>query len=263
MNLRQGKLVQDMFGPAIEGPADDIVNDAWDAKSPAARVKLARKALSIDLNAIDAYNILGIYAPTVAEKIALFGAAVDVGGELFAPLLESEDMAWWGFMGTRPWMRAQQNLGLAFIEAGDTDYAIEVFEQLLLLNPNDNQGIRYLLLQLFAETGNEDDCKALFDIYPDDGSVEFPATRLLFELSRPKPRKNLGKLFEDVRAANAFVLPMLKLAASGKWPPRDQSDYVALGSQEQAAIYLTEFKPAWLRHPRIFTNLLAFYPAEG
>lgn len=254
--LRKGKLVNDMFGPSIEGPADEIVNDAWDAETPATRVKLARKALSIDLNAIDAYNILGIHAPTLAEKIALFSAGVDVGGELFAPLLEEEDMAWWGYMGTRPWMRAQHNLGLAFVEAGDVEDAIGVFEQLIALNPNDNQGIRYLLLKLFAESGRYDDCKILFELYPEDWAVEFPTTRLLVELSRTKPRKNLSKMLAEIREANEFVLFMLKLATSGKWPPMPQVDSVAMGSKQQAAIYLNEFKQAWLRHPRILSNFL-------
>lgn len=262
MTLRKGKLVDDAFGPSIGGPADEIVNDAWDAATPAARVKLARKALSIDVNAIDAYNILGIHAQTVAEKIALFGAAVDVGGELFAPLMEDEEMHWWGFMGTRPWMRAQHNLGLAFLEAGDIENALATFQGLIALNPNDNQGIRYLLLRLFAELGSEENCKKLFEFYPEDSSVEFPATRLLIELSRTKPKKNLGKLLDAVRESNAFVLPMLKLAASGKWPPDFGGDYIAVGSKEQAAIYLNEFRQAWLRHPRIFANLLAVLPPE-
>ncbi|MGV3548350.1 tetratricopeptide repeat protein [Rhizobium sp.] len=257
MTLRKGKLIDDAFGPSIEGPADEIVNDAWDATTPAARVKLARKALSIDINAIDAYNILGLHAQTVAEKIALFGAAVDVGGELFAPLMDDEEMTWWGFMGTRPWMRAQHNLGLAFLEAGDFDNALATFAQLLTINPNDNQGIRYLMLQLFAELGSEENCTKLLELYPEDSSVEFPATRLLLELSRPKPRKTLGKLIEAVQQSNKFVMPMLKLAAEGKWPPEVKADYIARRSKEQAMIYVNQFKQAWLRHPRIFANLLA------
>jgi hypothetical protein len=92
---RKSRLADDAFGPSIEGPADEIVSDAWDAKTPAARVKLARKALSIDLDAIDAYNILGLHAETLAEKIALFREGVTVGARLFAPIVGDEEMAWW------------------------------------------------------------------------------------------------------------------------------------------------------------------------
>jgi tetratricopeptide (TPR) repeat protein len=252
---RNGVLVNDMFGPSIEGPADEIVNDAWDAETPAAMVKLARKALTIDLNAIDAYNILGIHASTLAERIALFREAVIIGRSLFEPLIDDEDMGWWGFMGTRPWMRAQHNLGLALTQAGDASGAIEVFKFLLRLNPNDNQGIRYLLLKLFAEAGNNSEAQILFDAYPADAMVEFPATKLLFELAKKSRKKDFKKLFNDVQDANPFVLDMLKAAAKGKWPAKPRTDYIAFGSKEQAAGYLAEFKSAWAAKPHI---LIAF-----
>ncbi|TCM58165.1 hypothetical protein C8J36_10163 [Rhizobium sp. PP-F2F-G48] len=53
--MRKAVFSDDMFGPGIDSPADEVVNDA----------------------------------------------------------------GWWGFLGTRPWMRAQHNLGLALIAAGD------------------------------------------------------------------------------------------------------------------------------------------------
>ena len=256
--MRKGVLVQDAFGPSIEGPADEIVMQAWEATTPGESVKLARKALSIDLNAIDAYNILGIHAASLAERIALFREACLIGEELFAPLLDDEDMAWWGFMGTRPWMRAQHNLGLALIEAQDLDGATSVLKFLILLNQNDNQGIRYLLLQICAETGNYDDCRILFGIYPDDSSIEFPATRLLIELSKPKPRKKLTPLLAEIDSSNSHLLAALKKAAkSGKWPAPSRSDYVTLGSKQQANDYVATFKGAWSRHPRILENFLA------
>lgn len=256
--MRKGKLVQDAFGPSIEGPADEIVSDAWEASTPAQMVKLARKALAIDLNALDAYNILGIHAPSLAERIAVFREAVRIGDELFAPLLDDDEMAWWGYIGTRPWMRAQHNLGLALLEAQDLDAAISVFKSLIALNENDNQGIRYLLLRICAETGNYDDCKILFGIYADDFSIEFPATKLLVEMSKAKPKKNLAPLLGDIMRSNPYLLAALKKAAtSGKWPTPSRSEYLQLGSKQQANSYLTEFQEAWTRQPRILENLLA------
>ncbi|MEP3436127.1 MAG: hypothetical protein ABJN75_05005 [Hoeflea sp.] len=256
--MRKGKLVEDGFGPSIEGPAENIIIEAWEAGTPAQRVKLARKALSVDLNAIDAYNILGIHAPTLAEKIALFREATVIGEQLFAPLLDDEEMEWWGFIGTRPWMRAQHNLGLALLEAQDLDGAISVFKFLIALNQNDNQGIRYLLLRISAETGNYDDCRILFGIYPDDFSIEFPATKLLIEMSKAKPKKNLAALLTDIKESNAHLLACLKKAAtSGKWPAPSKADYVQLGSKQHAHGYLAEFENAWTRKPRILENFLA------
>lgn len=256
--MRKGKLVQDGFGPCIEGPADETVLEAWDASTPAQKVKLARKALSIDLNAIDAYNILGIHAASLAEKIALFREACLIGEDLFEPLLDDEEMAWWSFIGTRPWMRAQHNLGLALLEAQDPKTATLIFKSLIALNEDDNQGIRYLLLRICAEVGNYDDCRLMFDIYPGDFSLELPATKLLVELSKAKPKKNLVPLLAEVDASNPYVLAALKKAAtSGKWPAPSRAEYVEMGSKAEANSYLAEFKLAWQRQPRILENLLA------
>jgi hypothetical protein len=256
--MRRGKLVIDMFGPSIEGPADEIVTSAWEADTPAKRVKLARKALAIDLNAIDAYNILGIHAETLGEKIALFRQADAIGEELFASLLDDEEMAWWGFIGTRPWMRARHNFGLALLEAQDFGGATTVLKSLIALNPNDNQGVRYVLLRIFAETGNDTDCRVLFDLFPDDGSIEFPSTKLLVELAKAKPRKVPEQMLADITASNPHFLSGLKRAATtGKWPPRPTAEMIAFGSKQQANLCLSEFRGAWTRTPRILERFLA------
>lgn len=180
--MRKGKYVgRSVFGPEIEGPADEIVNDAWETEEPAQRIKLARKALAIDLNAIDAYNILGIHAPTLAERISILREAVRIGEMLFAPVLNDAEMTWWGFIGTRPWMRAQHSLGLALLEAGDHDEAASLFKRMLILNPNDNQGIRILLLMIAADATDYSQCRILFADYEEDNSIEFAATKLLVD----------------------------------------------------------------------------------
>ena len=50
----------------------------------------------------------------------------------------------WGFLETRPYMRARAGLAGALLKLGDVDGAIDHFRDMLRLNPNDNQGIRYL-----------------------------------------------------------------------------------------------------------------------
>ena len=46
----------------------------------------------------------------------------------------------WGFLETRPYMRARAGLAIALIKLGDESAAIEHFRAMLKLNPNDNQG---------------------------------------------------------------------------------------------------------------------------
>ncbi|PWE58109.1 hypothetical protein DEM27_02680 [Metarhizobium album] len=250
------------FGPDIDSPADGILNEAWDAETPGKRTKLARKALSVDLDCIDAYNILGIHAESHAESIALFREGVRIGERLFAPVLDDEDMAWWGFLGTRPWMRAQHNLGLALMAAGDAKEAAETFKRLLKLNPNDNQGVRTLVMKLSAESGDYSDCRILFADYDGDGSIEFVATKLLVDLAS-KRKIDFRRHFDEIEASNRYFLPLLATAAkSNRWPRAVSADLIAWGSKEAAAIYLNEFKAAWQRSPKLLAGFLEAYLAQ-
>ena len=59
---------------------------------------------------------------------------------------EEYDGHFWGFLETRPYMRARHGLALTLLKLGEEAVAMEHFRVMLKLNPNDNQGIRYLLL---------------------------------------------------------------------------------------------------------------------
>ena len=263
MTIRKARYISDgVFGPDVDSPADPIVNDAWDAPTPAKMVKLARKALSVDLDAIDAYNILGIHAETQGERIALFREAVVIGERLFAPAFAEEDFAWWEYLGTRPWLRAQHNLGLALMSAGANEEAAGVFKRLLALNPNDNQGVRMLVLQLAAEAGDYGECKRLFTAYKGDNFLEFVATRLLVDIAT-KRKVDFESHFAAIRDNNPHLLPLLASAAkNNRWPRAPDIDMVAWGSKDAAAIYLTQFKAAWQRKPKLLAEFLEAYPAH-
>jgi tetratricopeptide (TPR) repeat protein len=56
------------------------------------------------------------------------------------------DGHFWGFLETRPYMRARHGLALALLKLGEEEEAMKHFRAMLKLNPGDNQGIRYLLL---------------------------------------------------------------------------------------------------------------------
>lgn len=54
----------------------------------------------------------------------------------------------WGDLDSRPFMRALHGRGLCLWRLGETTKAREVFDWMLALNPNDNQGARFLLHDL-------------------------------------------------------------------------------------------------------------------
>ena len=54
----------------------------------------------------------------------------------------------WGDLDSRPFMRALHGQGLCLWRLGRAEKAREVFAWMLTLNPNDNQGVRFLLHDL-------------------------------------------------------------------------------------------------------------------
>jgi tetratricopeptide (TPR) repeat protein len=68
-----------------------------------------------------------------------------------------EDMLW-GFLKNRQYLRAIKEMACIYWEADNQKEAEKLFRLLLKLNPNDNQGIRYLIAGMFAGiTGREVD----------------------------------------------------------------------------------------------------------
>ena len=242
--MATGQLVDDMFGPAWEGPAEDVIIEAWDAETPAKRNKLAKKALELDPKCIDAYNLLSFGSAKPSDKIALLRQAVEVGDEIWKPYLNDDEMEWWGFMGTRPYLRAMHNLGLALEDADKTSEAEILYRRLLNLNSNDNQGIRYLLLRMFSGQKRLDDCAAILERYPDDYGLEAMMTDLLLHLSRGD-KKALPDLFDELDNRNEHVLMMLFEALdTGRWPDFE-GEMIAVGSEDEATAYLDEFSEIW------------------
>lgn len=252
--MRYGKLEDSFMGPAIYTEGEELVNDAWEADSATRRQNLARKALKADLDNIDAYVILGIEAKTHGERIALFREAVRVGDRLWAPFVDDPEMAWWGFMGTRPWMRAMQNLGLALDQAGDIDEAEEVYRRLLTLNPNDNQGIRALLTGIYMEKPRVGALRSLLKQYPDDMMIESVMARLWLDLRRKNA--DMGALGPAVDERNRHVLPML----AGHLPDAvKRSPFgVTVGGADEAEEYVANFGPIWEKSAKAMAAIRAY-----
>lgn len=62
----------------------------------------------------------------------------------------------WGHINNRPFLRCLHGLALCFWALGDLRKAGEIFERMLWLNPSDNQGARFCLLETAAGTSFEE-----------------------------------------------------------------------------------------------------------
>lgn len=118
---------------------------------PLAAEAYYREALRLDPGHADAWVHLGnrrFEEEQVAEALALYEK-----GQAAAEARTIGDPArypgpFWGDVVSRPFMRALHGKGLCLWRLGRVDEARQVFAWMLELNPNDNQGARFLLQDL-------------------------------------------------------------------------------------------------------------------
>ena len=120
--------------------------------------RIARNVVSSCPNHIDALHHLSLWAHESGDGIAAYAfcqAAVGIGLHAIPP-----DFSWnrsrllWLELRNRPFLRAYDNLALHRIDQKDWTEAIAILTRLLAVNPNDNQGCRYVLPYCCFETGD-------------------------------------------------------------------------------------------------------------
>ncbi|NTF98287.1 tetratricopeptide repeat protein [Rhizobium rhizogenes] len=60
----------------------------------------------------------------------------------------------WGWLENRPFLRAAQGVALCHQQLGQRQQTIEVMQRMLKWNPNDNQGIRFLIASEYLRAGD-------------------------------------------------------------------------------------------------------------
>jgi tetratricopeptide (TPR) repeat protein len=246
------RRAMEAFLAGIAGPgrddalerAQEVMYDAWDKTTSKSRVALARKALGISPLCADAYNLLAQEAATPAVARDLYARGLEAGEmALGREGFEEYEGHFWGFLETRPYMRARHGLALTLLQLGEEDAAIAHFRAMLKLNPNDNQGIRYLLLGSLLKRGDTPALKALLADYPDEWSVYWLYTRVLLAYREDQASAPATlKLLKDARSANEHVPGIL----AGTKPGMTSSNgYVTMGGADEATDYVRECGAAW------------------
>lgn len=247
--MRRTPTAEDFARMAREDAVTDAIEAAWEAKTDAARAKAARKVLALDPEALDGYVILHYALDTPAEQAALLFEAVRRGRRRWAAEIKRPSAHhFWLDLDTRPFMRALHLLGLRLWDIGEREAAVGEAEALLRLNPNDNQGIRHLLLAWYPVTGGWTGFEKVLKRYKDDGSTEFAYALCLDAIRRGA---DASAALEAAIEINSYV--PARLIDPAKPVPSDDSPIAAFGvewgSDAEAAIYVEAHLPGWCAVP--------------
>ena len=199
------------------------------------------KSIEIDPTYADGYNHLG--------NIALRRADWKQAESLYQKALrlaepEVKDIpkgGFWGILESRPYMRALHGLGLTAWKDGRINEAISIFEQMLKLNPNDNQGVRYLIGPLFHQKGETAEAFKWYRKNIDDPHNIYNYGLALFQ--QKKTEQAIEILILAI-SSNPYVAPLL---LGRRLPSRNWWHGTSWAEPDCARDYVEDYGSWWER----------------
>uniref|UniRef100_UPI0026226047 hypothetical protein n=1 Tax=uncultured Jannaschia sp. TaxID=293347 RepID=UPI0026226047 len=152
----------------------------------------------------------------------------------------------WGFLETRPYMRARHRLAEDLWQAGDRDAAIGHLREMLVLNPGDNQGLRYVLLAWLLAMHDDAGAEDLLRAHSDEASTFIRYTQALFAFRKSDDGSVARRAVEDAWECNHHVPTLLARKNRIRY---EDTGYYTLGGEDEAAYYVEEYGFAWSETP--------------
>ena len=243
--VKKGNIPEDSPKNAHE-LAQDIVYDAWDIEDRKERIKMAKKALSISPDCADAYNLLAEEdAKTYEEAGGLYLKALEAAEKILGKkALKEVKGRFWGYVPTRPYMRAMAGLMDCLWEMGEHDEAINRAKEMLKLNVTDNQGIRYVLLSYLIELSRYSELDMLLNNknYKDDSGIDWLYARALFAFIREGDSENAKKELKIALSENKFAPEYI---VGSQAIPNVLPDSVMSGGRDEAFCYADRALKSW------------------
>lgn len=226
--------------------ADRLLDASFDCRDAMIALSYALRAVRLDPACLDARVLLAISAGgPPSELIEELETIVAVGeADLGPDFFKQNRGEFWGLIETRPYMRARHNLAHELYKAGRIAEAIQHYEEMLQLNPEDNQGLRYSLLGHYLEIDDLDGFRRLFQVYGGE-----PIAMVLWAcvLERYLSSDLIGavEVLQQARRQNPHVEPFLVGKAK---LPKSRPDYYGIGDVSEAMTCMDAIGPAWKKH---------------
>lgn len=227
----------------IKEQAMDLVYDAFEATG-SRRYQLAKEALGLDPNNADAYVILAEKTKTLEEAADMYEKAMKAAEEELGKSFIKENKGhFWGLIETRPFMRAKFHYAQTLYRLGKMDDAVKQYQQLLDLNPNDNQGVRESLFIAYMHSGNVKSARELLEKYEEE-TAQGLYNKVLLEIYEHGFTAQAEKLLAEAKKQNRYVIPFLR---EKKRIPKQLPDYYGWGDENEAVIYAAGHLELWKR----------------
>lgn len=243
MKTMQGKSLDDLPESTTDkGRSQDLVLQAYD-ETPAKGKKLIKQALELDPNNADAYNYLASVENDVDKALTLYRQAVEAGERALGEEFIQENKGhFWGLFETRPYMRAKSGVAGCLYAKNRVNATIEVYREMIELNPSDNQGVRYLLATILLSKKDLSDYESFVKKYEGEDSALWHYNNALYHFKKMgKSAKSDGELMKAYKF-NPYVMEfMLGL----KELPEEMPQFIGRGDENEAVAYIFDAIHTW------------------
>jgi tetratricopeptide (TPR) repeat protein len=236
----------DLADPKLR-QAQDLMYQAWEETNPAKRLVLAHRALATSPDCADAYVLLAEEeADSLARAADYYRQGVEAGERALGPAYFAENRGhFWGLVETRPYMRAREGLAQTLWSLQRRDEAVTHYQALLALNPEDNQGVRYSLLNLLLEADREAEAAALLKQFK-DGMAEWRYTGALLAFRKAAAAPATERRLAAALKGNPYVPGYL---TGRKRIPAQLPPYYGAGDESEAIHYAHRYLNYWRKTP--------------
>ncbi|MDD2635903.1 MAG: tetratricopeptide repeat protein [Bacteroidales bacterium] len=235
--------------------SQDLVFDAYE--EPVSKgTKLVKQALELDPNNADAYNYLASIEKNIDKAIEQYEKAIKAGEKTLGKKFFKEEKGYfWGMIETRPYMRAKAGLADCFYAKNEVDKAIEIYEEMLELNPNDNQGIRYLLSTLLLDKKDLTKFERFIKENEDEDCAVWNYNNALYSFKKLGKTAKSEKVLLHAYKSNEFVIDYM---LGNREMPKEQPRYIGRGDEDEAISYVNDAWSIWKKTDGAFDWIYYF-----
>jgi tetratricopeptide (TPR) repeat protein len=200
---------------------------------------------------IDAYHHLALildHTERSDEARILWQEAVNTGKKAFPAKFKSgTELLEWGWIENRPFLRAYEGLTMSYYQQNEVKEALNLFRDILSLNPRDNQGVRAVAIDAYFYLDQPEEVLKICEQYPDDilADTNYGKVLALLKLNkRQRAQTALKKAYKH--------LPMVAeelIKTRHRRPKSKMEGYVTIGGKDQAYEYWDTNKEYWNNTP--------------
>ena len=148
----------------------------------------------------------------------------------------------WLIHETRPYMQCLFDQAQLLWEKGEKEKAINQFKYMLKLNPNDNQGVRDMLLPGLLELNRLEEAHKLYLEYEDDASSSWKFNKLLLDIKDNASMDEIEMQYKKCSKSNPYIADYL---LGRKILPVKMPLFYGIGDENEAVFYTVLSAEAW------------------